>query len=188
MNVTTFLEILWWTGTVSTILLLVLFLSSLILGHDWDIDLDLDLDLDADTDGSVGLMKSILIFVSIGSFTIRAISLNSDWSWVTALAVGLIAGAISIFLLAKLMHVMLRQDRQGNWHMWQAKSKVGKVTIGIPENGIGRVIVQIDEVSREINARSLDGKALPADTKVLVIETEQDHLVVVLYDEHETQL
>jgi membrane protein implicated in regulation of membrane protease activity len=181
MNVTNFLEVLWWTGTISTILLLVLFLSSLVFGHDWDIDLDLD--LDTDTDGSVGIMKSILIFIAIGSFTIRAISLNSDWSWTMALFVGLLAGAISIFLLAKLMNIMLRQDRQGNWHMWQAKAKIGKVTISIPENGVGRVVVQIDDVSREINARSLDGKALPADSKVLVMEAEDDHIVVALYEE-----
>jgi len=175
-------NILLWTGMIAGGLLIILLLLSILSGFDLDGDLDVghgvDGDGDADT-GGLGIIKSGLTFFSIASFTARAIVLNSDWSWTIALTSGIIAGIIAIFILSQFFKLLLRQQEEGNYELWEAVGKTGRVYVPIPKNGTGRITIEINGVDRELPAKEESGKALSTNTKVMVTNTEDDCLVVV---------
>ena len=79
MDIHYIIDLLAWIGGITGSLLLIMLFSSIVLGSDFDIDFDADAD-----GGSMGILKSILTFVSIASLTIRALALHSSFSWILA--------------------------------------------------------------------------------------------------------
>ena len=180
------INILFFTGTIAGGLLILLLLISIIGGMDIGGDVDagggLDTHGDADiSDGSLGILKTLLTFISVGAFTARAIFMNTAWSWAIVVLTSLIAGAVAVFLLTWFFRWLLKNQESGNWHIWQAEGKVGSVYIPIPAAGKGRIIVQIDKADREIAAQSENGEAMSTHQKVLVLEAKGDYVIVVPY-------
>ena len=188
------LNILFWIGTLAGGILVILLLLSILGGVDLGGDVDVaDVDVgDVDVDGGgvetdvdgvlsdapLGLIKTILTFISVGAFTGRAIMMNTGWSWAIVAVTSLIAGAIAVFLLSWFFKWLLRNQEEGNWHMWQAEGKMGIVYVPIPPEGKGRIIVKIDDVNREIAARTANGLPIGSKEKVLVVRSEEDHVIV----------
>jgi membrane protein implicated in regulation of membrane protease activity len=187
------LNILFWIGTLAGGILVILLLLSILggvdLGGDVDVadvdvgDVDAGADVDTHVDGGfgdapLGLIKTILTFISVGAFTGRAIMMNTGWSWAIVAVTSLIAGAIAVFLLSWFFKWLLRNQEEGNWHMWQAEGKMGIVYVPIPAEGKGRIIVKIDDVNREIAARTANGLPIGSKEKVLVVRSEEDHVIV----------
>lgn len=190
------LNILFWAGTLAggllILLLLISIFSGLEIGGDLDVDMGGDVDVDAggdmdghlDADGSsagLGVIKTLLTFISVGAFTARAIFLNTSWSWTIVILTALAAGAVAVMLLTWFFRWLLRNQEEGNWHLWQAEGKVGTVYVPIPPEGKGRIIVEIDNVRREIAARSENGQQLRTHEKAFVVKAEEDHVVVIPY-------
>ena len=178
MDVAQILNILSWIGGVCGVTLILLLLFSILLGSHFDIDLHTDIDIDADS-SSMGVVKSVLAFVSVSTLTIRAISMNSKWPWLIAAVVGVVAGVITIIILSWLLRMLLQQQEDGSWELVDALGITAEVYLSIPENGSGRINVPINGVSREIEARSQHGNSIPTGTKVLVIEVLDSVLVVI---------
>ena len=188
------LNILFWAGTLAggllILLLLISIFSGLEIGGDLDVDLGGDVDVDAggdvdghlDGDAGLGVIKTLLTFISVGAFTARAIFLNTSWSWTIVILTALAAGAVAVLLLTWFFRWLLRNQEEGNWHLWQAEGKVGTVYVPIPPEGKGRIIVEIDNVRREIAARSENGQELKTHEKAFVIKAEEDHVIVAPYD------
>ncbi|PHN05982.1 NfeD family protein [Flavilitoribacter nigricans] len=175
------INILFWIGTIAGGLMVILLLISIFAGLEIGGDLDVigDGDSPADAaDGSFGIIKTLLTFVSVGSFTARAIFLNTSWSWPVATLSALISGIAAVLLLSWFFRWLLRNQEEGNWHLWQAEGKMGVVHVPIPPDGKGRIMVQIDDARREISARSQSGQAMGTHDKVLVVEAKEDHVIV----------
>ena len=179
------INLLFWAGTIAGGLLILLLLISIIGGMDFDGDVDADAggDMDAHSDGSsadagLGLLKTLLTFISVGAFTARAIFLNTSWSWTLVILSSLIAGGVAVMLLTWFFRWLLRNQEEGTWHLWQAEGKMGTVYVPIPPDGKGRITVLIDEVNREIAARSENGRQLATHEKVMVIEAKKDYVIV----------
>jgi membrane protein implicated in regulation of membrane protease activity len=188
------INILFFTGTIAGGLLILLLLISIIGGMDigGDVDVDAGGDFDAHgdadiSDGSLGILKTLLTFVSVGAFTARAFLMNTAWSWTIVIITSIVAGAIAVLLLTWFFRWLLRNQEEGNWHIWQAEGKVGSVYVPIPSEGKGRIMVQIDETNREIAARSKDGEAMSTHQKVLVLEAKEDYVIVVPYGKEVNQ-
>ncbi len=182
------INILFFTGTIAGGLLILLLLISIFggmdIGGDVDVDAGGDLDAHGDTDvsdGSLGVLKTLLTFISVGAFTARAFLMNTAWSWTIVILTSIVAGAIAVFLLTWFFRWLLKNQEEGNWHIWQAEGKVGSVYVPIPEKGKGRIMVQIDEADREIAAQTKDGEAIGTREKVLVLEAKEDYVIVVPY-------
>ena len=179
------INLLFWAGTIAGGLLILLLLISIIGGMDFDGDVDADAggDMDAHADGSatdagLGLLKTLLTFISVGAFTARAIFLNTSWSWTLVILSSLIAGGVAVMLLTWFFRWLLRNQEEGTWHLWQAEGKMGTVYVPIPPDGKGRITVLIDEVNREIAARSENGRELGTHEKVMVVEAKEDYVIV----------
>lgn len=179
------INLLFWAGTIAGGLLILLLLISIIGGMDFDGDVDADAggDMDAHADGSaadagLGLLKTLLTFISVGAFTARAIFLNTSWSWTLVILSSLIAGGVAVMLLTWFFRWLLRNQEEGTWHLWQAEGKMGTVYVPIPPDGKGRITVLIDEVNREIAAKSENGRQLATHEKVMVLEAKEDYVIV----------
>lgn len=167
-------NILLWAGIFAGGLMVLLLLVSTLSGF----DIDSDVDFDSDDGGGLGVVKSLLTFISVGSFTARAIALNSDWSWFWALSAGIISGIIGILILGMLLKLLLNQQEEGNYEFWQAEGNTASVYITIPENGMGKITVEINGANRELPAKSEDGKSIASGQKVIVVKAEDSFLIV----------
>jgi len=180
------LNILFWIGTLAGGLLVLLLLLSIFSS----LDIGGDVDVDAhDADGSVdhaplGILKTLLTFVSVGAFTARAIFLNTSWSWTLVIFTALIAGMVAVVLLSWFFRWLLKNQEQGNWHMWQTEGKMGTVYVPIPAKGKGRIKVKIDQTNREVAAKSRDGQAMGTHDRVFIVEAREDFVIVVPYREN----
>ncbi len=181
------LNILFWIGMTAGGFLVILLLISILGGMDIGGDVDLaDLDAgDVDAHGDIdvgdaplGIVKTILTFISVGAFTARAIFMNTAWSWILAGLTALAAGAIAVILLSWFFKWLLRNQEEGNWRLWQAEGKIGTVYVPIPKAGKGRITVKIDNVNREIAAKSQDGAPIASREKVMVLEARDNLLIV----------
>lgn len=170
-----------WAGIIAGGLMVILLLLSMLGG----VDIDGDADVDAGSEeggGGLGTVKSILTFVSMSSFTARAIALNTDWSWSVAIIGGVAAGVISVLILSMLLKFLLGQQEEGNYGFWEAEGKIGKVYVSIPEDSIGKITIEINGVNRELPAKSKTGIAISSGQKVLVLESQEAFLVVTDID------
>lgn len=181
-------NILFWLGTISgglmVLLLLLSILSGLEIGGGLDVDGGGQVDHPADgADGSFGIIKTLLTFISVGSFTARAIFLNSEWSWPIAVLSAVLAGGAAVLLLSWFFRWLLKNQEEGNWHLWQAEGKMGVVHIPIPADGKGRIMVKIDNAKREISAQSQDGQAMSTHDKVMVLEAKEGFVIVTAMED-----
>jgi membrane protein implicated in regulation of membrane protease activity len=74
---------------------------------------------------------------------------------------------------------ILRQQEIGNVSVWSAIGEDASVYMNIPEGGTGKVRVKVSGAISFVNARSSDGAALPAGTKVRVVRVVNDNLLEV---------
>lgn len=179
------LHLLFWAGTIAGGLLILLLLISIFAGMDMggDVDVDAggDMDAHADADASdagLGIVKTLLTFISVGAFTARAILLNTSWSWTLVIITALVAGGVAVLLLTWFFRWLLRNQEEGTWRLWMAEGKMGTVYVPIPPGGKGRVIVKIDNVNREMDARTANGRTLATHEKVMVVEAKEGFVVV----------
>lgn len=178
-----YLNLLFWIGTIAGGLLVILLLVSIFAGMDIGGDLDAvdgsAPDTHADgSDSSFGIIKTLLTFISVGAFTARAVLLNTSWSWPVAIFSALMAGIGAVLLLTWFFRWLLKNQEEGNWHLWQAEGKMGEVYVPIPPNGKGRIIVQIDDAKREISAQSQDGQPMNTHDKVMILEAKENYVIV----------
>lgn len=179
------LNILFWIGTIAggimVLLLLISIFAGMEIGGDLDAGIDghADVDTSADTaDGSFGIIKTLLTFISVGAFTARAILLNTSWSWPIATVSALVAGFLAVLLLSWFFRWLLRNQEEGNWHLWQAEGKIGEVYVPIPPNGKGRIFVEIDDAKREISAQTQHGEPIRTHDKVMILEAKENYVIV----------
>lgn len=173
------LPILNWLAIGGGALLLLMLLLSILGGLDLDFDLDFDSggDTDVDTDAGFGLLKSILTFISIGSWSIK-VALVSQVNPGLAITVGVLAGLAAVFLLSWVLRLLLRNQEEVNWHPDEAVGKSGKVYARIVNGGVGIVKVKLRGAYREIKARSDSETPIPYGAEVFVSECEDGVLVV----------
>lgn len=164
------IEILNYVAFFTGGLLVVLLLLSLVGG----LDLDLDLDVDA---GGLGIVKAVLTFVSIGTWTTKAFLATQENPAISIL-VGVAAGAVAVFIVSRFLRFLLSQQSNVNWTPIDALAEQGKVYLPIPANGEGVVTVRIKGTLRELKARSAAGIRLGTGT-VVTVEDVQDGILIV---------
>lgn len=169
------IELLTTISLVTGGLLFVLLLLSIIGGLDLDVDFDFDVDVDA---GSLGLLKSVLTFVSIGAWVVR-IALLTSASPTLAFVFGIVAGAVAVYLLSALLRFLLRQQAFVNVTEQDALFQPGKVYVKIPAGGYGLANVKVKGRYREFKARTADGSELPTGAPIQVVEITEDGSVIV---------
>jgi len=166
-----YLPYLFWIGAIAASIVVILLLLSIIVGGDTDFDADVD-------SGGLGLIKSILIFIAVSAWTIRAVAMNSPMTWIYSVALGIMAGLLAVFLMSAALRFLWSRQESGNWLMQQTQGEEGYVYVPIPDEGIGRVMISMHGKEREIDAISENGHALPYKEKIQVVDYNKEYVVV----------
>ncbi|MCB0705704.1 MAG: hypothetical protein KDC34_10360 [Saprospiraceae bacterium] len=170
------LEILNYTSWFCGGLFVVLLLLSIFSGLDFDFEIGADSDSDAGGDsGSLGLIKWLLVFLTIGALSAKAVLINAP-NPILAAGVGIAAGTASGFLMSWVMRLLLNNQEEVNWHPEEAIGKEGKIYSRIQAGGTGIVQVTIRGANRELKATADQDIATGTEVRVLDF---QDELLLV---------
>lgn len=177
---------LFWLGALTGGLLIILLLISIIGGMDFEADADVDGwgGHDGSADGSIGIVKGGLTLISVAALTARAILLNTTLPWFPVFLLAVLAGIVSVALLSWFFRWLLRNQEDGNWTLADAEGKVGQVYVPIPPEGEGRITIEINDTNREVTAKAKNGMSLETNRKVLVVDSQEDLVWVIPYDEN----
>ncbi|MBP7847713.1 NfeD family protein [Patescibacteria group bacterium] len=157
--------------------------------HELDIHTDFHLDGDhdaagadhSDTDGnSLGLIKSILIFVALGAWITRMLLLENI-NWIIALLAGGITGFIGIYVLGKFLGFLLKQQSEGNWKYENAVGQLGTVYLAIPDGGVGQIQITINGGLRTVDAIANEGTVATGKEVAVLGVDENSRLIVTPY-------
>jgi membrane protein implicated in regulation of membrane protease activity len=91
---------------------------------------------------------------------------------------GFIAGAVSVWLIAKLFQLAGRLQSVGNLDVSKAVGSRGVVYLQIPKGASGRVVLHIDGRQREMDAMNVDGEEMATGSLVVVVRLEESMAVV----------
>lgn len=172
------ITILTWVSIIAGGLLIILLLLSMLGGLDLDAELEVGgTDTDTDT-GGLGILKSILTFVSVSSWVIKVL-LAGNQSPILAVGIGFIVGSLAILLLSLLIKSILRNDENVNWELQDALFKTGEVYLRIPGSQTpGIVHVKINGAMREIKAVSRDNEEIATGEQVRILAVEDRRVIV----------
>lgn len=169
-------------GGIFTLIRLVL----QFVGGEVDGDVDADIDLDEagpeHADSDIGF--KILSLQSLSSFLLMfglvglAMSRQSGYSAFPAVAGGSLAGVASVWLIGKIFALFNKLQSSGTLPNAAARGATGTVYLTIPEAGVGRVTLRVRERLREYDAMASDGKAIPTDSAVEVVDVRDDVMIV----------
>lgn len=164
-------------------LLIILLILSIIGGMDLDFDIgDTDVDTHTDTGfGGLGIIKSGLTFLTIGSYVVKIMLAMSINPILTILA-GVVGGVIAVIILSWFLKLLLKNQSNVNWEYFEAEGKTGKVYLKIPSEGTGIVNIEINGIMRELKARSMDKVEIPTGANVLVHNVDEEIASVTVFE------
>lgn len=119
-----------------------------------------------------GLMSFFLMFGLVGLATRQ--SLGLVLSMISALG----AGFAAVWLMGRMFMAFSRLQSSGNLSIADCAGCRGEVYLSIHPGGVGRVTVSVAGRSREYDAVSDSGGAIKTGTRVKVVRTEGNVLVV----------
>lgn len=156
--------------------LVILMVLSLLGGLDLDFDLgESDFEMDA---GNLGVIKGLLIFVSIGSWVMKLL-LVSHQHPAMAITIGLVAGVGAFMLLSYLFKLLLRNQENVNWTISDTLYQEGKVYLKIPGGGeSGIVQVNVKGALREMKAKSRNDEEIATGESVAVVDLAGEYVIV----------
>ncbi len=121
-----------------------------------------------------GLTAFLLMFGLVG----LALSRQTSWGLLAALAGASVAGMITMWLIARVFGALGRLQSSGTLRMDNAVGCEGTVYLTIPAGGTGQVQVKVQDHLREFDATAQDGQEIRTGERVRVVWTQGDSLVV----------
>ncbi|WP_235296158.1 hypothetical protein [Portibacter marinus] len=171
------IQIFYYISIISGGLLFILLLLSILGGMDLDLDLGVDTEVDA---GGLGIVKSGLTFIAIGSYTAKLL-LGASTNPILTILLSLISGVAAVFILSYFLRLLLSLQSNVNWDYHQAEGKNAEVYLRIPEEGTGLIKVNINGVNRELKAKA--SEEIATGSEVLILQVDQEVAEVILYKE-----
>jgi membrane protein implicated in regulation of membrane protease activity len=123
-----------------------------------------------------GLAAFFMMFGLVGF----AVNSGHDIAIPIPIALGVVAGAISVWLIAKLFKAAGKLQSVGNLDINKAVGCRGLVYMQIPKGASGRVVVNIDGRQREMDAIHAGGEAIETGTSVVVVKIDNSMAIVEL--------
>ena len=123
-------------------------------------------------------IRSVIAFGTLFSWA-GTLYLASGTPAILAIVYSAVWGLIAMFAVAFMLYWLLRQQEWGNASVWTAIGEEGTVYMDIPDQGTGKIRVLVSGAISFVNARSHDGNALAAGTKVRVVGVVNDNTVEV---------
>ena len=172
------------------------------LGFDYaDTDLDIDSDgspeyledlVDADPDvfddaeqvskgiGTLRLFtfRGLVAFSAVGGWT-GIFAIDRNVHPIFAIILALVTGFLAMLFVAWSVATILRMQSSGNIRRENALGKEGEVYLTIPDNGIGKVNVIVQDRLCEMNATTRAGRDIKTGEKITVIGVATGGLLLV---------
>jgi len=121
-----------------------------------------------------GLAAFFMMFGLVGF----ALNRENQAPIIVSLVCGVIAGAVSVWLIAKLFKMANKLQSIGNLDVNKAVGCHGSVYMQIPKGASGRVVVNIGGRQREIDAIHVSGDEIATGTPIVVVKIEETIAVV----------
>ncbi len=126
------------------------------------------------------IMSALTTFGGAGVLLTTYSSLPMALTIILSLGLGLLLSVLFYFFYVKPME---NTENSTGFSIQDLVGMVGEVTIPIPKEGYGEIVLSIGgSLSNQI-AASFEGSEIPTGTKALVIEIREDTLLVSPYDQ-----
>ena len=142
-------------------------------GHDFDAHHS-DSDIGFKILSLHGITSFLMMFGLVGLALYRQSSIGVTISMLGAAA----AGLGSVWVIGKMFTLVARLKSSGTISIDDTVGAQGKVYLKIPENGAGRVLVNVRNSMREYDATSDNGKVIETGTPIRVVWVDGNVLVV----------
>ncbi|HIP32913.1 MAG TPA: hypothetical protein EYG86_09135 [Crocinitomicaceae bacterium] len=174
-----FEQIYWIIAIPSSLIFLFIMIATFIGG-----DIDSDGDMDGDSDGEMGFQ--FFTFKNlVGFFTIFAWvgigSIKSGYSTGSVIIISFICGLLMMVAMATLFYLMTKLVEDGTMKMSNAVGRTGSVYLPIKakNGGFGKVQINIQGATHELQAMTNDEKNLAVGTIVQVEKVIDNTILVV---------
>ena len=163
---------------------LIFLLVMLFFGADHDLhvgDVGGDHDFHHDAGGEAGpsIFSSRIIASFIAAFGFGGtVGRYVGFGFPASSAVGIVSGVVLAAVVFKFAELLYRQQVSSEVRMTSLVGVVAEVVVTIPEGHLGQVSVSAAGERSTHIARSLDGKAIPQGTSVVIRELRGDYVVV----------
>lgn len=163
----------------------VLFLIRLamqLLGFDTDAETDHPGDMDSsDTDASFKMLSLLGITAFLMMFGLggRAMLESRPNSPLGALVVAVLAGGLSMWLMAWLFKLMKKMQSDGTSRIENAVGHEGSVYLTIPAQDIGKVQLSVNGRLSVMDARAANGQTLATGSQVKVVRILNGNILEV---------
>lgn len=142
-------------------------------GHDIDAQ-HADSDVGFHVLSLLGISSFLLMFGLVGLAMYRQNHLGMIISLTGAMA----AGCVSVWIIGKIFFLFSKAKSSGTISIDSTVGAQGKVYMRIPDNGTGRVLINVKNSLREYDATSNDKKTITTGTPVRVVWVDGNLLVV----------
>ena len=173
------IAILTWVSIIAGGILVLLLLLSLLGGLDIDVDIETGGGGTDTSAGGIGLMKGGLTFLSIGSWVMKILMVSEQGKTISITA-GVLSGLLAFAILNYIFNLFINNQENVNWKMSEALFQKGTTYLKIPADGEGLVLIDIRGASRELKAKSKNGKEIKTGESVIVVDTLNEFAIVEL--------
>ena len=147
-----------------------------------DVSADHPGDVDAShTDASFKMLSLLGITAFLMMFGLggRAMLESRPGQALPALVVALLAGGISLWLMAWLFKAMKKMQSDGTSKIENAVGLEGSVYLTIPANDVGKVQIAVNGRLNVLDARAAGGQTLPTGARVKVVRIANGNVLEV---------
>lgn len=142
-------------------------------GHDFD-----GHHADSDVGFKLLSLQGITSFLMMFGLVGMALYHESRVGVLFSMAGAMAAGLVSVWIIAKMFSLMVRLQSSGTISIDSTVGAQGKVYLTIPENGSGRVLINVHNSLREYDAVTQDKRALATGVPIRVVWVDGNVLVV----------
>jgi membrane protein implicated in regulation of membrane protease activity len=107
----------------------------------------------------------------------------AEWAVWAVLLGALVAGAISWYLIARFLGLILAGEREMDPADYRLVGTVGRITVSVPAAGTGEVIFSKAGARRSEAARSLGGRPIARGTEVVITQYRDGFAIVEPWEE-----
>ena len=107
----------------------------------------------------------------------------AGWAVLPVLLGALLAGAISWYLIARFLGLILAGEREMDPADYRLVGTVGRISVTVPAGGTGEMIFSKAGARRSEAARGLEGRPIARGTEVVITAYEDGFAIVQPWDE-----
>lgn len=154
------------------------------MGHHMDTDFgsgDHGIDAhhaDSDMGFKILSLHSLTSFLMMFGLVGLALYRQSKMGTFISLIGASLAGVASVWIIGKLFLLTMKLQSRGTITIDSTVGAQGKVYLTIPENGTGRVLINVRNSLREYDATSNDSRSIPTGKPIRVVWVDGNVLVV----------